>query len=559
MCSVVVNSLNFVEGAQIHHPLGRCCAFSERCRMSGGHPFARTEAERRPCRGQSEVEQSAYISRTSLYSDYYGMTYNRTAKEDLVGAGVLLPEHAPPEFEDRAVLWNSVEKNEKAKNAQLARSLKYSLPNEWDEATARQVMERFIKEQFVDKGMCADYGIHRSYNDKGQPNLHIHILLTLRPLNEDGTWGAKSRKEYVLDADGNRIPNASGKGYKSRKVNVIDWNEKGKAKEWRNAIAEVINATNEKAGIAERVDPRSYKDRGIPLIPTIHLGERASALERKGIRTERGNINRAIEKYNAMIMKIYEFIFELKEELKKGVFKFVFERKCRTERDDIQSINPSINSSVPEQKPEVQTALEMLQKQRSEMVVRPIFPYVQRFKDKRLLGNVEQLAKLIDTNHLETWEDVRAFEEKQTEVLENCRAELSELSVRYEKWTQAVSDYDDYKQYQPVMKEYQALSGLRQNSFKKKHETELENYAIYRDRVKAVMPENMKISKPYIDKQLAEVLAQQEQIQRNSSRVATDLARLSVFKGNLREMEAQQRADEQAREQNRDKKHENTI
>lgn len=46
------------------------------------------------------------------------------------------------------------------------------------------------------------------------------------------------------------------------------------------------------------------------------------------------------------------------------------------------------------------------------MVVRPIFPYVQRFKDKRLLGNVEQLAKLIDTNHFETWEDVRAFEEK---------------------------------------------------------------------------------------------------------------------------------------------------
>ena len=65
--------------------------------------------------------------------------------------------------------------------------------------------------------------------------------------------------------------------------------------------------------------------------------------------------------------------------------------------------------------------------------------------------------------------------------------------------------------------------------------------------------------KPYIDKQLAEVLAQQEQIQRKSSRIATDLARLSVFKGNLRETEVQQRADEQAREQNREKKHENTI
>ena len=78
-------------------------------------------------------------------------------------------------------------------------------------------------------------------------------------------------------------------------------------------------------------------------------------------------------------------------------------------------------------------------------------------------------------------------------AVDKCnKAELSELSVRYEKWTQVVSDYDDYKQYQPVMKEYQALSGLRKNSFKKKHETELENYAIYRDRVKAVMPENIK-------------------------------------------------------------------
>lgn len=58
--------------------------------MSGGHPFARTEAERRPCRGQSAVEQSAYISRTSLYSDYYGMTYNRTAKEEcLLGSDKL--------------------------------------------------------------------------------------------------------------------------------------------------------------------------------------------------------------------------------------------------------------------------------------------------------------------------------------------------------------------------------------------------------------------------------------------------------------------------------------
>ena len=67
------------------------------------------------------------------------------------------------------------------------------------------------------------------------------------------------------------------------------------------------------------------------------------------------------------------------------------------------------------------------------MVVRPIFPYVQRFKDKRLLGNVEQLAKLLDTNHLETWEDMRAFEEKQYQpVMRESRTYGSVRGLHFE-------------------------------------------------------------------------------------------------------------------------------
>lgn len=117
-----------------------------------------------------------------------------------------------------------------------------------------------------------------------------------------------------------------------------------KAKEWRNAIAEVINTVNEKQGIMERIDPRSYKDRGIPLIPTIHLGEKASALERKGIQTERGNINRAIEKYNAMIMKIYGLVMEIKEELKKVFSNLLLKEKAGQKRKVIYlSIHPYQN------------------------------------------------------------------------------------------------------------------------------------------------------------------------------------------------------------------------
>jgi hypothetical protein len=136
------------------------------------------------------------------------------------------------------------------------------------------------------------------------------------------------------------------------------------------------------------------------------------------------------------------------------------------------------------------------------------------------------------------------------------------LGTSYEKWTQALSDYEDFKKYQPVMKEYQALKGLRKNSYKKKHEAELENYTLYRDRVKAVMPEDMKISKPYIDRQMAEVVEQQEQIQQISVSATTDLARLSVFKGNLREIEAEQsrqRTTGLERGQDKRRNQENTI
>jgi hypothetical protein len=63
-----------------------------------------------------------------------------------------------------------------------------------------------VQRNFVDKGMCADWAIHDSENDKGERNLHFHLLLTMRPLTEKGEWGAKTKKIYCLDDNGERIP-----------------------------------------------------------------------------------------------------------------------------------------------------------------------------------------------------------------------------------------------------------------------------------------------------------------------------------------------------------------
>lgn len=123
-----------------------------------------------------------------------------------------------------------MEQFEKSGNAQLAREIEIALPVELDRQAQLALVRTYVNDTFVSVGMCADFALH----DKGDGNPHAHIMLTLRPLNEDGTWGAKCRKEYDLDRNGQRIRLPSGE-YKSRRVNTTDWNDREKAEQWRSA------------------------------------------------------------------------------------------------------------------------------------------------------------------------------------------------------------------------------------------------------------------------------------------------------------------------------------
>ena len=108
----------------------------------------------------------------------------------------------------------------------------------------------------------------------------------------------KQRKEYILDADGNKIYDKKKRTYKCRTVQTTDWNDKAKAEEWRAAWADFLNAELERRGLTERVDHRSFERQGKPEKPTIHMGVSATQMERKGIRTVKGDINRRIKEQN---------------------------------------------------------------------------------------------------------------------------------------------------------------------------------------------------------------------------------------------------------------------
>ena len=260
-------------------------------------------------KGKSAVAAAAYRSGEKLTNEWDGMTHDYTRKRRCCpyGKSYCRPM-PPPSFSDRSTLWNSVELYEKAGNAQLAREIDAALPIELSREEQIRLVREYCSSQFVSRGMCVDYAIH----DTGKGNPHCHIMLTMRPLDERGAWAAKSKKEYDLDENGERIRLPSGK-YKARKVDLTGWNDKGNALLWRKAWADISNAYLERAGSPERIDHRSNAERGIDELPTVHMGVAACQMEKKGIATEKGELNRNIQKANRLIREIRAQIGKLKE------------------------------------------------------------------------------------------------------------------------------------------------------------------------------------------------------------------------------------------------------
>jgi hypothetical protein len=262
--------------------------------------------------GRSAVGAAAYRSGEKLYNEYDGIEHDYTKKCGVAYSEIMLCENAPKEYQDRQTLWNAVEKIEKGSKAQLAREYEVALPVELSREEQIQLVRDFAKENFVDKGMCVDFSIH----DKENGNPHAHIMLTTRPINENGEWGMKEKKDYMRDENGERVPlidkktglqkvdSRNRKQWKREYVQFNDWNTKDFLYRSRESWAEKVNQELERKNVPQRVDHRSYNEQGIEQIPTQHIGVSANAMEKRGIESQRGNENREIKKANGQIQTI---------------------------------------------------------------------------------------------------------------------------------------------------------------------------------------------------------------------------------------------------------------
>ena len=293
--------------------------------------------------GRSAVASAAYRSGERLYNDETGITHDFSKKGGIVLNEILLPENAPQRYLDREILWNEVQKVETRSDAQFAREVEVALPIEMTRAEQVMCVRNFIQENFVRKGMIADWALH----DKGDGNPHAHILLTVRGLDENQNWEKKTRSVFanardekgrpvydpcrpsydpkeekdenghrpsekfripVLDENGQqKVRIRKGKGtemlWERITIPANDWNDHVKAEEWRRSWAEHCNRFLEPE---KQIDHRSYKRQGIELEPQIHEGVTARKMEQAGKISDRCEVNREIRARNRIRKQLME-------------------------------------------------------------------------------------------------------------------------------------------------------------------------------------------------------------------------------------------------------------
>ena len=264
------------------------------------------------------MASAAYRSGEKLHSEYYGEDSDYTRKGGVICSEILLPSHAPPEYADRETLWNAVEKAERGKKAQLAYSFDIALQNEFSIQENVALARQFLLENFVSRGMVVDFAVHQpDKEDGGISNPHFHVMCPIRPIESDGRWGNKQRREYVLDEHGERVLDEAG-NYVFNAVPTTDWGKPETLEAWRQTWAEMCNAKFVAKGLDCRIDHRSFARQGVEQIPTQHEGPTVRAMEAKDIRTDKGDLNRWIKATNALICNLKKKISVLLDWLKEA-------------------------------------------------------------------------------------------------------------------------------------------------------------------------------------------------------------------------------------------------
>jgi hypothetical protein len=425
--------------------------------------------------GKSAVAAAAYRSGETLTNERDGVTHDYTRKSGIFHSEILLPENAPAEYANRSTLWNSVEKAERYKTAQLAREIEVALPAEFSTWQNVALVRGFVNDTFVKAGMCADFSIH----DKGDGNPHCHIMLTMRPLNSDGTWGAKS-----ATIDGKKIP-------------TVNWNERSKAEEWREAWANAVNGQMAFYGNEERVDHRSYERQGLEIIPTVHMGVAAMQMERRGIETELGDRNREIVNRNKQLKQMKARIRKLED-------------WAKAERE----------------KPP--TLWE-------------VFSNISEREDAKTLTNSQHIANVklmadtlnfIEKYDIETLDDMTAAVQNLRNRYNKIKVEMSSVTRRFVTLQEHLNRAEIYSTNRAVYQKWYSLKGDKADDYYSKHSDEIRDWLEAHKYFGRVLGEHKQIPLSDWKREFADVSAKRTALYGEQDNISNEIKSAETIKRN---------------------------
>lgn len=220
--------------------------------------------------GRSATGAAAYRAGERIEDERTGVVHDYSRKGGVVSARLYAPADAPEWAADRAAMWNAAEQKENRKNSTVAREFLAALPHEMTDTQRAALVDDFARELVDRYGFVLDAAIHRPSAGGDQRNHHAHLLATTRDIGPDGF---------------------------DKKTRSLDSRQSGEVEHLRERWAEVVNRHLERCQIAERVDHRSLADQGIDRPAQIHQGPAATAMERRGIETDRGDHNRDVAAY----------------------------------------------------------------------------------------------------------------------------------------------------------------------------------------------------------------------------------------------------------------------
>lgn len=380
--------------------------------------------------GQSAIESAVYRAGEKLYSEYYGQVSDYTRKGGVMYTEILLPPHAPRKYADRQTLWNAVEVAERNKNAQLAYTFDIALQNEFSTEENSALARQFLLDNFVSRGMIADFAVHQpDKKDGGITNPHFHVLCPIRPLNPDGTWGAKQRRVY----------RANGK---FDAVQTTDWGKPETLEAWREAWAALCNTKFEEKGLPARIDHRSNERLGVEQVPTVHEGVAVRQMEARGIATNKGERNRWIKSANAML---------------------------RALRDSIKSLAAWLTST-------------RVKLENTPSMAKLLMEYMDErnagaWSSKAKVGNLKRTSKAVlylSENNLHTLDDLENRLTLLHTELDEVKTALGANKKRSKELRGWLSYAEQFKRFKPLHDELNAIKWKsKREQFKAEHESEL--------------------------------------------------------------------------------------